>query len=91
MLSCWRRTLCSCAREASSCSHSSSNTAAIAIFLVWGGTLSSVELFRLVGPAGTPVTALLLLNILIKLLLPRLSPMSRLAGREMIEVVEADL
>ena len=46
---------------------------------------------RLVGPGGSPVTVLLLENILMRLLLPRLSPMSRLAGREMMEVVEADL
>ena len=58
---------------------------------MWGGTLSSVELVRLVGPGGRPVTAFLLENILIRLLLPRLMPMSRLAGREMMEVVEADL
>ena len=98
-LSCWRRTLCSCAREASSCSHSSSSTAAMAIFLVCAGTRSSAGLVRLAGPAGVPVVgaragvgaALLLENILIKLLLPRLIPMSRLAGREMMEVVEADL
>ena len=64
----------------------------MAIFLVWGGTLTSLGEVRLAGPEVSPAAPVFLLeNILIRLLLPRLRPRSRLEGREMMEVVEAAL
>ena len=86
ILSCCSITLCSWASAASSCSHSSSTTADIAILRVWAGTVGCAG----VETGGEVVFDDILKIELLNIELPRRIPASSDAGRDMMEVVEAD-